>query len=150
MSTTSRATTMITSRSGQPAVALSCAWTSVLSMQRSASRQVWLSHILWQDTLVRSLSLMYKSTLPEALKQLCAAGGCCCGVCPRPISAGGRKVISPGIAHAETITTFHSARFMEDPKAVEGETKTPGDAAKSNILIRARVSVSFCACRRKS
>jgi nickel-dependent lactate racemase len=34
--------------------------------------------------------------------------------------SGGRKVISPGIAHAETITTFHSARFMEDPKAVEG------------------------------
>lgn len=34
--------------------------------------------------------------------------------------SGGRKVIAPGIAHAETITTFHSARFMEDPKAVEG------------------------------
>jgi len=27
--------------------------------------------------------------------------------------SGGRKVIAPGIAHAETITTFHSARFME-------------------------------------
>ena len=34
--------------------------------------------------------------------------------------SGGRKVIAPGIAHAETITTFHSARFMEDPKAIEG------------------------------
>ena len=34
--------------------------------------------------------------------------------------SGGRKVISPGIAHAETITTFHSARFMENAKAVEG------------------------------
>lgn len=31
--------------------------------------------------------------------------------------SGGRKVIAPGIAHAETITTFHSARFMEDPRA---------------------------------
>ncbi len=31
--------------------------------------------------------------------------------------SGGRKVIAPGIAHAETITTFHSARFMEHPKA---------------------------------
>ena len=31
--------------------------------------------------------------------------------------SGGRKVIAPGIAHAETITTFHSARFMEDPLA---------------------------------
>lgn len=31
--------------------------------------------------------------------------------------SGGRKVIAPGIAGAETITTFHSARFMEDPNA---------------------------------
>ncbi|MDD9992926.1 MAG: nickel-dependent lactate racemase [Rhodospirillales bacterium] len=29
--------------------------------------------------------------------------------------SGGRKVIAPGVAHAETITTFHSARFMEHP-----------------------------------
>ncbi len=29
--------------------------------------------------------------------------------------SGGRKVIAPGIAHADTITTFHSARFMEHP-----------------------------------
>jgi nickel-dependent lactate racemase len=32
--------------------------------------------------------------------------------------SGGRKVIAPGLAHAETITTFHSARFMADPAAV--------------------------------
>lgn len=31
--------------------------------------------------------------------------------------SGGRKVIAPGVAHAETITTFHSARFMEHPSA---------------------------------
>src|SRR5215470_6259613 len=31
--------------------------------------------------------------------------------------SGGRKVIAPGIAHAETITTFHNARFMSDPRA---------------------------------
>jgi nickel-dependent lactate racemase len=31
--------------------------------------------------------------------------------------SGGRKVIAPGIAHADTIRTFHSARFMEDPFA---------------------------------
>jgi nickel-dependent lactate racemase len=31
--------------------------------------------------------------------------------------SGGRKVIAPGLAHAETITTFHNARFMADPKA---------------------------------
>ncbi len=27
--------------------------------------------------------------------------------------SGGRKVVAPGIAHADTIRTFHSARFME-------------------------------------
>jgi lactate racemase len=31
--------------------------------------------------------------------------------------SGGRKVIAPGVAHRETITTFHSARFMEHPRA---------------------------------
>ncbi len=31
--------------------------------------------------------------------------------------SGGRKVIAPGLAHAETITTFHNARFMADPAA---------------------------------
>lgn len=29
--------------------------------------------------------------------------------------SGGRKLIAPGIAGTSTITTFHSARFMEDP-----------------------------------
>ncbi|MEM7211188.1 MAG: nickel-dependent lactate racemase [Pseudomonadota bacterium] len=31
--------------------------------------------------------------------------------------SGGRKVIAPGVAHHETIRTFHSARFMEHPAA---------------------------------
>ena len=31
--------------------------------------------------------------------------------------SGGRKVIAPGIAHAETITTFHNHRFMSDAAA---------------------------------
>jgi nickel-dependent lactate racemase len=31
--------------------------------------------------------------------------------------SGGRKVIAPGLAHVETITTFHNARFMGDPLA---------------------------------
>jgi nickel-dependent lactate racemase len=31
--------------------------------------------------------------------------------------SGGRKVIAPGVAHADTIRTFHNARFMEDPFA---------------------------------
>jgi len=31
--------------------------------------------------------------------------------------SGGRKVIAPGLAHAETITTFHNAKFMGDPLA---------------------------------
>lgn len=30
--------------------------------------------------------------------------------------SGGRKVIAPGIAHSETITTFHNARFMSHPR----------------------------------
>jgi len=33
--------------------------------------------------------------------------------------SGGRKVVAPGIAHADTIRTFHSARFMGDPLARE-------------------------------
>jgi nickel-dependent lactate racemase len=33
--------------------------------------------------------------------------------------SGGRKVIAPGVAHHETIRTFHSARFMEDPLAIQ-------------------------------
>ena len=33
--------------------------------------------------------------------------------------SGGRKVVAPGIAHHETIRTFHSARFMEDPAATQ-------------------------------
>jgi nickel-dependent lactate racemase len=33
--------------------------------------------------------------------------------------SGGRKVVAPGVAHHGTIRTFHSARFMEDPLAVQ-------------------------------
>jgi nickel-dependent lactate racemase len=31
--------------------------------------------------------------------------------------SGGKKVIAPGIAHRDTITTFHNASFLEHPKA---------------------------------
>ena len=31
--------------------------------------------------------------------------------------SGGRKLVAPGIAHRETILTFHAPTFMEDPKA---------------------------------
>lgn len=31
--------------------------------------------------------------------------------------SGGRKLIAPGVAHAETITTFHNAAFMAHPRA---------------------------------
>lgn len=37
--------------------------------------------------------------------------------------SGGRKVIAPGIAHADTITTFHSARYMENPNATSCNLK---------------------------
>src|SRR3712207_710031 len=33
--------------------------------------------------------------------------------------SGGRKVVAPGIAGHETIRTFHSSRFMEDPLALQ-------------------------------
>ena len=33
--------------------------------------------------------------------------------------SGGRKVVAPGVAHEETIRTFHNARFMEDPAAIQ-------------------------------
>ncbi len=33
--------------------------------------------------------------------------------------SGGRKVVAPGVAGHETIRTFHSARFMEDPYAIQ-------------------------------
>ena len=33
--------------------------------------------------------------------------------------SGGRKVVAPGVAHADTIRTFHSARFLENPCAVQ-------------------------------
>ena len=33
--------------------------------------------------------------------------------------SGGRKVVAPGVAHEETIRTFHNARFMEDPGAIQ-------------------------------
>jgi nickel-dependent lactate racemase len=33
--------------------------------------------------------------------------------------SGGRKVVAPGVAGHETIRTFHSARFMEDPLAMQ-------------------------------
>ncbi len=37
--------------------------------------------------------------------------------------SGGRKVIAPGVAHHETIRTFHSARFMESPFATSCNLK---------------------------
>ena len=33
--------------------------------------------------------------------------------------SGGRKVVAPGVANHTTIRTFHNARFMEDPLAIQ-------------------------------
>ena len=49
--------------------------------------------------------------------------------------SGGRKVIAPGVAHKETITTFHSARFMAHPRAANcvlcGVPKSSGSTSVS-------------------
>ncbi len=37
--------------------------------------------------------------------------------------SGGRKVVAPGVAHAETIRTFHNASFMENPAAFQCNLK---------------------------
>ncbi len=73
--------------------------------------------------------------------------------------SGGRKVIAPGVAHAETITTFHSARFMEHPRAancvLEGNplhaeqleiVDMIGGALAVNAVIDERRNVSFVNC----
>jgi nickel-dependent lactate racemase len=73
--------------------------------------------------------------------------------------SGGRKVVAPGVAHAETIRTFHNARFMEDPLAracnLEGNplheeqleiVRMLGDVYSLNTVIdeeRALVCVTF-------
>ncbi|MEI7968426.1 MAG: nickel-dependent lactate racemase [Betaproteobacteria bacterium] len=70
--------------------------------------------------------------------------------------SGGRKVIAPGIAHAKTITTFHSHRFMADPAAencvLEGNplhreqlaiVKMLGDVLAVNTVIDEHRRLSF-------
>ena len=39
--------------------------------------------------------------------------------------SGGRKVIAPGIAHASTITKFHSAKYMENINFRRRQTNIP-------------------------
>ena len=70
--------------------------------------------------------------------------------------SGGRKVIAPGVAGHETIRTFHSARFMEDPLAVQcnldrqpsarGATRDrppPRRVATRSMLSSTRIATSF-------
>jgi nickel-dependent lactate racemase len=73
--------------------------------------------------------------------------------------SGGRKVIAPGVAHADTIRTFHNASFMEHPLAracnLEGNplheeqleiVRMLGDVYALNTVIdedRALVRVTF-------
>jgi nickel-dependent lactate racemase len=71
--------------------------------------------------------------------------------------SGGRKVVAPGVAHHETIRTFHSARFMEDPAARECNlTGNPlheeqleivrrlGDVYALNTVIDDKRNLVFC------
>ena len=70
--------------------------------------------------------------------------------------SGGRKVIAPGIAHAETITTLHNAHFLEHPKTancvLEGNqlhaeqleiVAMVGDAYAVNTVIDEKRQMSF-------
>jgi nickel-dependent lactate racemase len=70
--------------------------------------------------------------------------------------SGGRKVIAPGIAHRDTITTFHSARFMAHPRAencvLEGNplhreqleiAAMLGPVAAANVVLDEQRRVSF-------
>jgi nickel-dependent lactate racemase len=70
--------------------------------------------------------------------------------------SGGRKVIAPGVAHRDTITTFHSARFMADPLAencvLEGNplhreqlaiARKLGRVLAANVVIDERRDLSF-------
>ncbi len=70
--------------------------------------------------------------------------------------SGGRKVIAPGIAHAQTITTFHNARFMSHPQAencvLEGNplhreqleiVAMLGEVLAVNVVIDEHRSLSF-------
>ena len=70
--------------------------------------------------------------------------------------SGGRKVIAPGIAHAETITTLHNAHFLEHPKTancvLEGNqlhteqleiVSMVGDAYAVNTVIDEKRQMSF-------
>ena len=71
--------------------------------------------------------------------------------------SGGRKVVAPGVAHHETIRTFHSARFMEDPCAKECNldgnplheeqleiVRKLGDIFALNTVIDNRRNLVFC------
>jgi nickel-dependent lactate racemase len=73
--------------------------------------------------------------------------------------SGGRKVIAPGVAHRDTITTFHSARFMADPLAdncvLEGNplhreqlaiAGMVGRVLAVNVVIDERRDLSFVNC----
>src|SRR5512140_3733000 len=70
--------------------------------------------------------------------------------------SGGRKVVAPGVAHRDTITTFHSARFMAHPRAtscvLEGNplheeqlaiVAKLGRVLAANVVIDERRRVSF-------
>jgi nickel-dependent lactate racemase len=70
--------------------------------------------------------------------------------------SGGRKVIAPGVAHRDTITTFHSSRFMADPLAencvLEGNplhreqlaiASMVGRVLSANVVIDERRELSF-------
>jgi lactate racemase len=49
--------------------------------------------------------------------------------------SGGRKVIAPGVAHRDTITTLHNSRFMGDPR-------TENCVLEGNLLHREQLAIA--------
>ncbi len=67
--------------------------------------------------------------------------------------SGGRKVVAPGIAHQDTITTFHNAGFLEHARSANCTSASLSAAISlpevSFYLQFGSHNFHFSACRRK-
>ena len=82
----------------------------LVSQATSAARIAGRCSVFAKSDMIHAQQRGYSTG--EVLKGLCEAVG-------RNFKSNivkGRKVIAPGLAHTETITTFHNARFMAHPQ----------------------------------